>query len=100
MAVFSFVYSSLTFSFQIYKLIFKYLSHHSTSAKGNIRISITKYCIYAIDKHTAINNIIFCTHFLQEFTSILQFCVEVYSSKADIRNPLRYLLMNAVASRT
>lgn len=89
MAVFSFVYSSLTFSFQIYKLIFKYLSHHSTSAKGNIRISITKYCIYAIDKHTAINNIIFCTHFLQEFTFILQFYVEVYSIQIRFHEKIR-----------
>lgn len=51
MVVFSFVYSSLTFSFQI----------------------------YALNKHTVINNTIFCMYFLQEFTSILQFCVEVYS---------------------
>ena len=78
MAVFSFVYSSLTFSFQIYKLIFNYPQHHFHSAKDYFRLSITSF-FYAIDKHTAINNIIFCTYFLQEFTSILQFCVEVYS---------------------
>ncbi len=58
MAVFSFVYSSLTFSFQIHKLISNYPQQHFHSAKDYLRLSITKF-FYVTDKHTAINNTIF-----------------------------------------
>ena len=90
MAVFSFVYSSLTFSFQIYKLIFNYPQHHFHSAKDYFRLSITSF-FYVIDKHTAINNSTSHALFLQEFTSILQFCIEVFSFNQIKEVPLLQL---------